>query len=232
MHLIGFNVQIDRLFGFLECSTGVSEKRKFIESNSQPLVAPQLAIQVGDPHSSKNEYTRAIQVHTQALAEISKNSTNQSQMQVIKALNARALCYFHLQKYQKALADLNCIISLDPTCRSAYNMRATIFLAINNQQAAAMDLVRLREMDSSSKHAHEQSVAPDMGPNPHTLLNAGVVMFCFCFALACVCACLFWWSLFLERISDFPDFCHFSVVNLSISVYLYCMFILTHVVVL
>jgi len=171
------------------------------------------ATQLGDLHVLKTEYSQAIQLYTQALTDLSKSNRDdpsKTQTEAMGVLNSRALCYFHIQKYQKSLTDLNYVISMDPMCKNAYNIRASVFLAMDNQQAAALDYMRLSEIEKNAlveqetektapSSPAENSNSSDSNPidyrksalNPHAVLNTSVVVLCFSIALTCICISIF-----------------------------------------
>jgi len=204
MHLVGYTcLQFNRLLRFQDYLAGQNkEANPLAEKYRCPIVSTQPStLQLGDTHAARKEYAQAIEFYTQALAEISKNHVEQSkaQTEAVNALNSRALCYFHIHKYQKALTDLNYVISLDPRCRSAYNTRASIFVAMNNQHAAALDLMRLYEIDSVTTTALADSSKTDetctqpasnlrgAQVNPQlALVHTCAVVFCVSFALMCI----------------------------------------------
>lgn len=228
MHLVGYsNIHLDKLLRFQEYfivhkkhlpPTSQSEKCLH-DTITPPCIIPpvedavtlnaQLSnSQLGDLHVSKSEYAEAIHFYTQALADLAKSSKSNQNTQAIGALSSRASCYFRVQKYQKALTDLNCAISLDPMCRNAYDLRANVFLAMDNQQAAALDYMRMSEIDKTTTAKDKPTKAPTPAPtnpttktqvdyhkkpalNPHAVLNMVVVVFCFSVTLTCICIALF-----------------------------------------
>jgi len=168
-------------------------------SNPAPKQTPPLhkalIIRSADVYASQGNYTQAVKLYTQAITmsqEEGQNNIARTLVGDTAGVHAsglyysRALCYYNMSKWNKALCDLDCSIARNPSNPQLYKMRGDVFLLLNRQQLAALDYIRASELETANilqqeeQNRRQQLRAAATGADVKTLYwnIASVAAFC------------------------------------------------------